>query len=217
MDGILINRVGSVKFLGMYIDEHLNFKEHVDFLISKLNSIKGMIYSRRAYLPDSCRIKLYFSLVFSRLQYGIEVYCLTNKNIIESLHVACNRVLRSLQCVSRYSSVKSLYTKYNTLPISLLGNLYISKFIYRSLNDQNGQLSLRNAACQLFQLNCACHNYPTRISSTNYLYKKSSKAFLSSYVSKCCSIWNEIPVNIRSSPSAKAFIYNYKKLLFEKL
>ena len=129
MDGILINRVGSVKFLGMYIDEHLNFKEHVDFLISKLNSIKGMIYSRRAYLPDSCRIKLYFSLVFSRLQYGIEVYCLTNKNIIESLHVACNRVLRSLQCVSRYSSVKSLYTKYNTLPMSLLSNLYMSKFI----------------------------------------------------------------------------------------
>ena len=109
IDGNMINRVTSVKFLGMYIDEHLNFKEHVDFLISKLNSIKGMVYSRRAYLPDSCRMKLYFSLVYSRLQYGIEVYCLTNKNIIESLHVACNRVLRSLQCVSRYSSVKSLY------------------------------------------------------------------------------------------------------------
>ena len=68
MDGIRLNRVNCVKFLGIYIDNHLNFKEHVNFLISKLNSIKGMMYSRRAYLPDSCRMKLYFSLVHSKLQ-----------------------------------------------------------------------------------------------------------------------------------------------------
>ena len=133
MEDNFINRVNCVKFLGIYIDEHLSFKTHIDFLISKLNSIRGMIYSRRAYLPDSCRMNLYFSLVYSRLQYGIEVYGFTNKNIIESLHVACNRVLRSLQCVSRYSSVKSLYISYNTLPISLLCNMYICKFIFRSL------------------------------------------------------------------------------------
>ena len=67
-------------------------------------------------------------------------------------------------------------------------NLFICKFIYRSLNDQNDQNSVCNATCKLFQLNCAGHNYPTRISFTNYLYKKSNKAFLSSYVNKCCSI-----------------------------
>ena len=145
----------------------------------------------------------------------IQVYCFANKNIIDSLHVACNRVHRSLQGVSRYSSVKSLYTTYNTLPISLLGNLYISKFIYRSLN-QNGQLSLHNATCKLFQLNCACHDYPTRISFTNHLYKKSNKAFLSSYVNKCCSMWNVIPVNIRNSSSSKTFVSSYKNYLLEK-
>ena len=46
MDDNLINRVISVKFLGIHIDEKLNFKNHVSCLINKLNSVRGMLYSR---------------------------------------------------------------------------------------------------------------------------------------------------------------------------
>ena len=215
MDGILINRVFSVKFLGIMIDQHLNFKEHVNFLISKLNCIRGMFYSRRAYLPFSCRKKLYYALIYSLLQYGIEVYSLTSKYILDGLQIACNRVLRSLQCADRFANVKSLYCAYNTLPVSLLGNLCISKLIYRSLIISNDNCFSSNATHILFQLNHTCHNYQTRLSATNYLYKKPEKAFLSSYVNKCCTIWNNIPITIRNSSSAKSFIIQYQKYLLD--
>src|SRR5437870_174306 len=76
-------------------------------------------------------------------------YCFTNKNIIENVHGACNSVLRSLQCVSRYSSVKCLYITCQTCLqcVSLYQYLFISKYIYRSLNDQK-PLSSR-ATCTL--------------------------------------------------------------------
>ena len=131
-----INRVNHIKFLGILIDEKLNFKEHVCYLISKVNSIRGMLYSRRDLLPYSCRRSLFFALVYSHLQYCCEVYCQTNNYIIDPLHIACNRVLRTLQNVDRYSNVKDLYCNYNTLPVNMLSKLRISKLVYKSLHCQ---------------------------------------------------------------------------------
>ena len=82
-----INRVDCVKFLGVFIDDRLNFKQHIKFLISKLNSVRGMVYSRRQFLPDSCRRSLYYALVNSRLLYGIQVYSETKKNVLDPLHI----------------------------------------------------------------------------------------------------------------------------------
>src|SRR5688572_22428869 len=74
MDGNHINGVNHIKFLGLHVDEKLNIKHQVSCLLSKLNSIRGMLYSRRDFLPNSCRRNLFFVLVYPRFQYGIEVY-----------------------------------------------------------------------------------------------------------------------------------------------
>jgi hypothetical protein len=105
----LINRVYDTKFLGMYIDSQLNFKRHVKNLINKVNSIRGMMYSRRNVLPFVCRKQLFSALIYSRLQYCIEVYSTANKSIIDPLYIACNRALRTFQNANRYHNVKQLY------------------------------------------------------------------------------------------------------------
>ena len=172
-----------------------------------------MIYSRRQYLPDSCRRRLYFSLVNSRLLYGIQVYSETKKNILDPLHISCNRVLRALQGVNRSYNVKRLYNNYDVLPVHLLGNLSICKLVYKCVSSSHNHIS--SATCNLFRLNNANHAYATRLSSSNYLYKKSCKAFYSSYVNMGCTLWNQIPAPIRNSPSATIFASAYKKFLID--
>ena len=211
MENKQIERVDCTKFLGLYIDEKLNFKNHVNNLISKLNSIKGMIYSRRQFLPDSARRQIYYALVNSRLVYGVQIYSDTSMNIIEPLHIACNRVLRALQGVSRFFNVKQLYSNYNALPIHLMGNLYTCKIIYKSLNCKS---NMSHATSELFSLNHVSHNYATRLSATNHLYKKSGKAFHASFVNVGCTMWNRIPVGIRNSASINIFVKSYKEYLF---
>ena len=212
MDDNQIIRVNYVKFLGIHIDEKLNFKHHVSYLIKKLNSIRGMLYSRREFLPNSCRRNLYYALVYPHLQYGIEVYSQTHNCIIDPLHVACNRVLRVLQNVDRYSNVKQLYQKFDTVPVSLLGKLRISKLVYKSINYPD---TISSATSHLLRLNQVRHGYSTRISSTNYLYKQSNRAFYSSYVNICCSIWNDIPDKIRNCSTVNTFIKTYMKYLID--
>jgi len=213
IEGNNINRIYCTKFLGVYIDSQLNFKQHVNYLITKINSVKGMIYSRRRYLPASCLKELFFSLIYSIIQYCIEVYTSTYKSIIEPLHIACNGALRICQCVNRYYNVKQLYCNYDILPIHLLGNLRICKYIYRSLHFND---LTPNSTCNQFKvLTESGHNYPTRLKSSSYLYKKPNKAFYSSYVNFGSTLWNLVPIEIRTSPSIDNFVLKYKQYLLD--
>src|SRR5579872_2155198 len=97
-----LNRVKSIKFLGIVLDELLSFKEHIAFVARGINRVNGMLYKRRDLLPENCRRQLYFALVHSRINYGIEVYGSAKWSALKCVYVACNRLLRTLQNRDRY-------------------------------------------------------------------------------------------------------------------
>ena len=206
-----IVRVSYVKFLGVIIDEHMNFKQHVETIVKSIRCANGLLYSRRDNIPMSCRRNLFFSMVYSRVSYCIEVYGNATWNILQPLHAACNRVLRTLQGLSRFSNVKDLYIAYDVLPVHLLHKFRMAKLIYKCLNSKTDVSTVIN---DMFNLNHACHSYPTRLSETNYLYKKSGPAFYKSYVNDACSDWNNIPITIRHAGSLSCFLKLYKSYLF---
>ena len=212
IDNISIIRVNCVKFLGVLIDEHMNFKQHVESIVKSITSVNGLLYRRRDFIPLSCRKELFFSMVHSRVHYCIEVYGNATWNIIQPLHIACNRVLRTLQGLSRYSNVKDMYIAYDVLPVHLLHKFCIAKLIYKCLNCSIVMPAVINA---MFNLNHAPHRYPTKLSKTNYLYKKSGSAFYKSYVNNACTDWNLIPLTIRNAGSLNSFLKQYKSFLFD--
>ena len=213
IDGTNIDRVYFTKFLGIYIDSKLKFNHHINYLINKIHSFRGMVYSRRDCLPFSCRRNLFLAIIYSHIQYCIEVYFSANKTTLDPLHIACNRALRTFQGVDRFHNVKQLYLNYSIVPLHLLGKLRVCTSIYKSL--LNVDFNLNSISKSFHDLSQPIHDYPTRLKSTNYLYKKSNKAFYSSYMNLATSIWNEIPVKIRNSTSIGNFINSYKNYLMD--
>ena len=67
----LIGEIKSTKFLGMHIDYHMNWKNHVEQILPKLSaacfSIRNLIHTLN---PDTLRM-VYFVYFHSVLQYGI--------------------------------------------------------------------------------------------------------------------------------------------------
>ncbi len=70
---VTIPRVPSTKYLGVILDENLNWEEHIEnlnkSLIKNSNSfkiIKNLVH------PDKKTI-LYYAYIYSKIQYGIEV------------------------------------------------------------------------------------------------------------------------------------------------
>ena len=83
----IIERVSEAKFLGIILDDDLNFKAHVNGVLLKVNSACGIIRQFRPSLPQSVLKTIYFSLVWSHLSYGIVVWgkcSVTEVNRVES-------------------------------------------------------------------------------------------------------------------------------------
>ena len=66
---VSINRVTSVKYLGVTLDQFLDFSVHVDEIIKKASSKLSFLYRNRPYLDYFSRRLLCQSLIFSSLEY----------------------------------------------------------------------------------------------------------------------------------------------------
>ena len=71
-----IQQVKCTKFLGIYIDELLNWKEHIDFCRRKVTSGSYAIIMTKRILPER---SMYYSLINPYLQYGNLVWGSTFK------------------------------------------------------------------------------------------------------------------------------------------
>lgn len=74
VNGRKIKQVTSIKFLGVILDENLNWWEHREYLLKKLNQCIGAIKRIKSNLPKSQYKNIYHSLFESHLTYGITVW-----------------------------------------------------------------------------------------------------------------------------------------------
>ena len=64
-----VNRVTSVKYLGVFLDQHMNFSTHVENVLSKARSKLAFLYRNRGFLNYRTRKLLCQSLIFSCIEY----------------------------------------------------------------------------------------------------------------------------------------------------
>ena len=69
-----ISRANYVKFLGILLDEHLNWKYHLSELLNKLARACGILFKDRNFHPTSTFVSVYNALFLPLLQYGIIVW-----------------------------------------------------------------------------------------------------------------------------------------------
>ena len=70
-NNIKIIRSKYVKYLGLWLDDDLKFHFHTQHLEIHLTKYTGMFYRVRSYLKIDAMITLFYSFIYSKLQYGI--------------------------------------------------------------------------------------------------------------------------------------------------
>ena len=60
-----------IKYLGVWIDNKLTWKNHIHFVVEKLCIAKGVICKLCHYILNTVLQSVYFGIVYSHLQYGI--------------------------------------------------------------------------------------------------------------------------------------------------
>ena len=80
-----IERVGSVKFLGVLLDEHLSWKEHIRYTENKIAKNIGLLYRAKPFLGKHSLLALYYSYIHTYLNYANLTWASTNRTNLKKL------------------------------------------------------------------------------------------------------------------------------------
>ena len=203
-----------MKYVGVFIDDKLNWQPHIEYLCKKLSKISGMIYKVRKYLGNKPLLsQLHYAPAHSHIHYGITVWGKASKKYINSLYVIQNRLLRATYFSGPRVKLSALYTKCEVLPIPMLYKHEVAQLVYKFKHN----MLLYNYTNYLLEVN-SMHQYSTRSSNhKNYFTPRVHK--LKSVASNKIigpQIWNELPPNITTASNLKTFLKLTQKYLLTK-
>ena len=91
-----IERKTDTRFLGVIIDESLNWFRHVKTVLSKMSRYVGIMYKIKRYLPLTARLQIYHSFVQSHLNFCSLLWGFTSKSSIDALFSKQKKGLRAV-------------------------------------------------------------------------------------------------------------------------
>jgi len=110
-----IARVGSCKFLGIYVDEKLNWKKQIDQTQTKLAKTLGILYRARNLLDEVTLKTLYYSLFLPYLNYCSEIWGNTFKTNLQPIVTLQKKAIRIICNANRHEHTTPLFKRLNIL------------------------------------------------------------------------------------------------------
>ena len=208
IDGEIVSEVNNTKFLGIVIDNKLNWSEHIYMIKKKASRGLGILCKARKCLSVSVLTTLYYSFIYPYFMYGIEVWGNTFECYLNPLYKLQKRTIRLMLSTSRYAHTAELFVKLKLLTLEKIYIFRVALFMYRYVS---GLLpSLFNS---MFKYNRDISSYNTRQSALLYLPMHKY-----SFFSKCLringvKIWNSLVIKIECRCSLVSFKYKLKQYL----
>ena len=84
-----LKRERTVQYLGLYIDDCIKWSYHVHHLSFHLARHTGLIYRIKDVVPQHTLCMLSYSLIYSRIQYGLLIRVMTKKVFWEFQNSRC--------------------------------------------------------------------------------------------------------------------------------
>ena len=212
IDNSSIPSIHSSKYLGMILDDKLNFKSHISNMETKLSRAVGILSKVRYIFPHSTLLLLYFALVHPHILYGLPLWGSTFPSYLTKLQRLQNKAIRIISNSKPTASVTPLYLKLGILKISDLYTLETAKIMHQHAK----QNILPRTFSMYFNPLTNIHSRQTR-SKTNqnfYVPKFSTNRCQKSFKFQGTKVWNSFPSELRYQPFSK-FKINLKKLLLQ--
>ena len=102
IENSVLKQVDNTKFLGVYTDQHVTWKTHVNFIAAKISKYVGLLYKAKYYLPSKSLLTLYYALVYPYLTYCNLIWAPTYVTNLQRIYLLQKRaVRRSLRLTTR--------------------------------------------------------------------------------------------------------------------
>ena len=212
----LLTNVPETKFLGVTLDQNLNWSSHINQLILKLNRNLNLLRISRNMMTQECKLLVYHSHLESHLQYGILLWGNSANNAqLNKLQKIQNK---ALQYIANKSKTQLNNKELNVLDIPKMIELANLKFGYKVLHQLLPPIT--PSLCMFDSKNnnlTKKHSYNTRHKRTPYLPKNATNQYKSSFLCKGPQSLLTLKVEITLKPSLHLFTRQCKCLLLNKM
>ena len=106
-----IERVDHIKYLGIIIDEKLDWAIHIRFLCMKLPRAVGILHRLKFIFPHKILLILYFSLFHSYFFYGTSIWDSNYKPEWKQVQILQNKAIRAIYKLEPLPSVLAFLIK----------------------------------------------------------------------------------------------------------
>ena len=126
-----IEQVKSSRYLGLQLDDKLEWKEHIEALKAKLRKTLQAFKIVKNYLTNDQKRQMYYAYFFSRLQYGIELFGHTTKGYMKELQVLQSKAIKVLYKKEFRTPTKELHKEFKILLVKDVQKLNTLKFVFK--------------------------------------------------------------------------------------
>ena len=161
INGIPIERVTVFNFLGITINEYMNWQSHSLKIANKISRTLGVMNCLKRYLPSSALKLMYDSLVLSHLQFGITCWGFEWERIFKLQ----KRALRIITNSKYNAHTEPLFKKMNLLKIKDIFDMQCMKFWHKFVNKK-----LPNYFHSIFIYNNELYDIETRNHDNMHLF-----------------------------------------------
>ena len=124
-----IERSSSITFIRVMVDEHLNWKDHINIIKNKLSKSLVLLHKEKQFLKAKVMKSLYFSFIHSYLTYGNVAWCSNSMNKTKELFSKQKEAIKIIPMAEIHENLSS------DEKIKHLNILNIYKFnLYQILN-----------------------------------------------------------------------------------
>ena len=208
-----IGRADVHKFLGVHIDDKINFSHHISTICSKLSRGIGILRRVKPLVPQDVLKQLYYAFIYSHFTYAITSYQSAYLNQTKKLSNLINKALKLILNVSSLNA--AILKEKGFMDYEMTIEYFCCVNIYRVLMTDSHDF-FRNKIVS-FQIR---HEHATRAANLELIdlpFYRLSKC-KRSFVYRGLGFWNKLPINLRNIPNnVSSFKRQMKSYIFDKI
>ena len=209
-----LEKCTSYKYLGIFIDDKLNWKKHIEYVCKKVSKACGALAKIRHCTEVNLQREIYYALFYSYIRYGISIWGNASPINLSPLKVLNHRAAR-IMTFAPFGQIdlNPILSYLDILDVNDIFLLETAKLLFKVKNEM-----IPVTLGQYFEIRNANvthrHNLRPRTNRVDTIDTR-LQIGEKSLQYRGPKVWAEIPENIRDCSSFKSFKKEMKTYLLQ--
>ena len=135
IDNVPVEKEFVAKFFGVYLDENISSKHHINIVSTKVCKSLGILYRTRCILNKFLRKQLYFSFINGYLNFANMVWASANKSKLQALYRHQKHAAGIINFKDKLTSAQPLLEQINPMTVYEMNISQTLCFMYLCKNE----------------------------------------------------------------------------------